>query len=119
MKTLWSEMHGTTNHQPMRVSGPTASGGFFERRSRLARSLTLAAMSLGYAVVQLDVTIDEAKTVGVKALVLTGHGPSVKPGERAPYDYLLKPLRVSEIVAAIERTLAAQKSWSPASLYRV
>ena len=57
MSTLWSEMHGTTNHHLTRVSGQTALGGFVERRSRLARSLTLAAMSLGYAVVQLDVTM--------------------------------------------------------------
>ena len=49
---------------------------------------------------------DRAKAVGVKALVVTGHGLSLKPGSLAPYDYLLKPLRVGDLLAGIQRCLA-------------
>jgi hypothetical protein len=45
---------------------------------------------------------------GIKALVVTGYGLSLKPGSLAPYDYLLKPLRVPELLAGIERRLADQ-----------
>ena len=55
---------------------------------------------------------DEATAAGVKALVVTGHGLTLKPGDLAPYDYLLKPLRVSELVAAIERALAEKAGGS-------
>src|ERR1700758_2209580 len=58
MRTLSSEIHAATrSHQLMRVSRQASSPTPGERRSGLAKSLTLAAMSLGYAVVQLDVTI--------------------------------------------------------------
>ena len=49
---------------------------------------------------------DQAAAAGAKALVITGHGRSLKPDELAQYDYLLKPVRVSDLVAAIERALA-------------
>jgi DNA-binding response OmpR family regulator len=49
---------------------------------------------------------DQAKAAGVKALVVTGQGLSLKPGSLQPYDYLLKPLRGSELLAGIERRLA-------------
>jgi len=49
---------------------------------------------------------DEATAAGVKALVATGHGLSLEPGDLAQYNYLLKPLPVSELVAAIERAPA-------------
>ncbi len=49
---------------------------------------------------------DKATRAGVKTLVVTGHGLSLKPGALATYDYLLKPLRVAELIAAIERSLA-------------
>ena len=48
---------------------------------------------------------DQAKAQGVKALVLTAHGLSFAPGELAAYDYLLKPLRVKEFLAAVRRQL--------------
>jgi DNA-binding NtrC family response regulator len=53
---------------------------------------------------------DLAKAVGVKALVVTGHGLSLPRGSLAPYDYLLKPLRGSELLAEIERRLAERDS---------
>ncbi len=49
---------------------------------------------------------DGARLAGVKALVITGHGLSLKPGSLAAYDYLLKPLRVGELIAAVRRRLA-------------
>jgi len=48
---------------------------------------------------------DRAKAAGVKVLVMTGQGLSLKPGSLQPYDYLLKPLRVAELLASIERRL--------------
>jgi DNA-binding response OmpR family regulator len=51
---------------------------------------------------------DQAMAAGVKALVVTGQGLSLKPGSLTPYDYLLKPLRVPELLAGIERRLADQ-----------
>jgi two-component system response regulator PilR (NtrC family) len=36
---------------------------------------------------------DKAIAAGLKTLVVTGHGLSLKPGALAGYDYLLKPLR--------------------------
>jgi DNA-binding NtrC family response regulator len=38
--------------------------------------------------------------------VVTGHGLSLKPGALAEYDYVLKPIRVAELLAAVERCLA-------------
>jgi DNA-binding response OmpR family regulator len=49
---------------------------------------------------------DKASAAGVKALVITGYGLSLKPGSLERYDYLLKPLRVAELTAAIKRCLA-------------
>ncbi|MGO8915325.1 MAG: response regulator [Stellaceae bacterium] len=49
---------------------------------------------------------DKAIAAGVKVLVVTGHGLSLKPGSLDRYDYLLKPLRVAELTAAINRCLA-------------
>ena len=51
---------------------------------------------------------DKASATGVKALVVTGYGLSLKPGSLDRYDYLLKPLRVAELTAAIKRCLAEQ-----------
>jgi two-component system, OmpR family, response regulator len=48
---------------------------------------------------------DRAKAAGVKALVMTGQGLSVELGNLQPYDYLLKPLRVAELLASVERRL--------------
>ncbi len=48
---------------------------------------------------------DRAKERGMRALVFTGHGLSLKPGMLAPYDYLLKPLNVREFVDAVRRRL--------------
>jgi DNA-binding response OmpR family regulator len=49
---------------------------------------------------------DKATAAGVKALVVTAHGLSLKPGALARYNYLLKPLRVGELLAAVKRCLA-------------
>jgi two-component system response regulator PilR (NtrC family) len=46
---------------------------------------------------------DEALAAGIKALVMTAHGFHFS---LAKYDYLLKPIRVSELLAAVERRLA-------------
>ena len=48
---------------------------------------------------------DKAKEAGVRALVITGYGLTLKPGSLAAYDYLLKPLRASELLDAIRRRL--------------
>jgi DNA-binding response OmpR family regulator len=50
--------------------------------------------------------VDRAIAAGVPALVVTGHGLSLTPGSLAPYDYLLKPMRVEELLAGIRRCLA-------------
>src|SRR5260221_8792797 len=49
---------------------------------------------------------DKAIAAGVKTLVVTGHGSSLKPGSLTPYDYLLKPLRAPELLNNIDRCLA-------------
>jgi DNA-binding response OmpR family regulator len=51
---------------------------------------------------------DQAKAAGVKALVLTAHGLSLAPGQLAAYQYLLKPLRVTEFLDAIRRQLSRE-----------
>jgi DNA-binding response OmpR family regulator len=51
---------------------------------------------------------DQARLADVKALVITGQGLSLAPGSLAPYDYLLKPLRVGELIAAIRRRLESE-----------
>jgi hypothetical protein len=48
---------------------------------------------------------DRAKEKGLRALVSTGHGLSLKPGMLAAYDYLLKPLHVREFIDAVRRRL--------------
>jgi DNA-binding NtrC family response regulator len=52
---------------------------------------------------------DRAKEMGVATLVVTGYGLILKPGDLAPYDYLLKPVRVPELVRAIERALTERR----------
>jgi DNA-binding NtrC family response regulator len=47
------------------------------------------------------VVADTADAAGVKVLLMTGHSP----GNLDRYDYLLKPVRAGELVAAIERRL--------------
>jgi DNA-binding NtrC family response regulator len=49
---------------------------------------------------------DQATAAGVKTLVVTGQGLSLKPGVLGRYNYLLKPLRGAELIAAVERCLA-------------
>jgi DNA-binding NtrC family response regulator len=49
---------------------------------------------------------DKAIAAGVRTLVVTGHGSSLKPGSLTPYDYLLKPLRAPELLNNIDRCLA-------------
>jgi DNA-binding response OmpR family regulator len=51
---------------------------------------------------------DRAIAAGVRALVVTGQGLSLAPGSLAPYDYLLKPMRVEELLAGIRRCLLAR-----------
>jgi DNA-binding NtrC family response regulator len=49
---------------------------------------------------------DVAKQKGIPALIVTGHGLSLKPGDLAAYEYLLKPLHVNELLDAVRRMLA-------------
>ncbi len=49
---------------------------------------------------------DAALVAGVKVLVMTGQGLSLKSGDLAKYDYLLKPVRAPELFDAIKRKLA-------------
>jgi DNA-binding NtrC family response regulator len=49
---------------------------------------------------------DEALAAGLKALVVTAHGFSLKPSSLATYDYLLKPIRGAELLAAVAQRLA-------------
>jgi DNA-binding NtrC family response regulator len=55
---------------------------------------------------------DEAKAAGLAVLVVTAHGLTLKPGDLAQYDYLLKPVRVSELVVAMESALAKRQGES-------
>ncbi len=50
---------------------------------------------------------DQAMLAGIRTLVITGHGLGLEPGSLAAYEYLLKPVRVGELIAAIERRLGA------------
>src|SRR5258708_7880026 len=52
---------------------------------------------------------DRAKNAGVKVLVMTGDGLSLKPGSLQPYDYLLKPLRLTELLDGIQRRLTGKR----------
>ena len=49
---------------------------------------------------------DAAAAAGRKAMVLTGQGLSLKPGALAAYDYLLKPVRVPELLEAVKKRLS-------------
>src|SRR5258708_4703580 len=49
---------------------------------------------------------DEAIAARVKALVVIGRGAGLKPRSLARYNYLLKPLHVSEFLDRIEHCLA-------------
>ncbi|HEV2548204.1 MAG TPA: response regulator, partial [Stellaceae bacterium] len=49
---------------------------------------------------------DRAKEKGIRTLVITAYGLSLNPGDLASYDYLLKPLRVHELLDAVRRALA-------------
>jgi len=53
---------------------------------------------------------DKAKEKGIEALVVTAHGLTIKPGDLAPYNYLLKPLRVRELLDAVRRCLPRSDS---------
>jgi DNA-binding response OmpR family regulator len=87
-----------------------------------ADSVSVASSLLGsqpYDLVIADVNLpdgnglrvaDQAIAAGVRVLVVTGHGLSLKPGSLAPYDYLLKPLRVEELLTAVRRSLAKDKA---------
>ncbi len=46
-----------------------------------------------------------AAAAGVKVLLVTGHGLTLPPGSLAGHEYLLKPIRAGELVAAIKRCL--------------
>ncbi len=83
-----------------------------------AESVTIATALLGaqpFDLVICDVNLpdgsgltvaDQAIEAGIKTLVVTGHGLSLKPGSLRPYDYLLKPVRGAELLANIQRCLA-------------
>ena len=59
---------------------------------------------------------DKAIAMGTKALVVTGHGLTLQPGALEPYNYLLKPLRVGELLAGIERCLAKEEKRDDANV---
>ena len=48
---------------------------------------------------------DKAQEQGVRALVITGYGLSLKPGTLDRYDHLLKPVRADELLDAIRQRL--------------
>jgi two-component system, NtrC family, response regulator PilR len=91
----------------------TTADSVAEARSMLARQ--------SYDLVICDVHLpdgsglriaDEAKAAGLAVLVVTAHGLTLKPGDLAQYDYLLKPVRVSELVVAMESALAKRQGES-------
>jgi two-component system response regulator PilR (NtrC family) len=49
---------------------------------------------------------DEALAAGIKVLVMTAHGLSLKPGDLAKHDYMLKPIRAAELLDAVAQRLA-------------
>lgn len=53
---------------------------------------------------------DIAREIGVKVLLLTGFGLRLEPGTLAKYDYLLKPIRLADLVVAVDRRLADKES---------
>lgn len=48
---------------------------------------------------------DLAGEKGTKALVITGHAFTLPTGTHERYEFLLKPVRAAEILAAVQRTL--------------
>jgi DNA-binding NtrC family response regulator len=48
---------------------------------------------------------DLAGEKGTKALIVTGHAFTLPPGAHDRYEFLLKPIRSAEIIAAVERAL--------------
>jgi DNA-binding NtrC family response regulator len=53
---------------------------------------------------------DKAKEKGIKVLIVTAHGLSLRPGDLATYDYLLKPLRVQQLLDAVHQRLTRMDS---------
>jgi DNA-binding NtrC family response regulator len=49
---------------------------------------------------------DTAAAKGIKTLLLTGYGLSLSGATLAKYDYLLKPVRIAEFLAAVEQRIA-------------
>lgn len=49
---------------------------------------------------------DRAKALGIRELVVTGHGLSLKPGQLAGYSHLLKPFRAAELLRGVRKRLA-------------
>ena len=56
---------------------------------------------------------DMAQEIGVKVLLLTGFGLRLMPGTLAKYDYLLKPIRLADLLAAVNRRLTDKESGGP------
>ncbi|MGO8918280.1 MAG: response regulator [Stellaceae bacterium] len=48
---------------------------------------------------------DAAVGRGAKAIIITGYGLSLPPEDRQPHTFLLKPIRPSELLLAVGRTL--------------
>jgi DNA-binding NtrC family response regulator len=48
---------------------------------------------------------DMAKKTGIPTLIVTAHGLSLKPGDLAAYEYLLKPVRVKKLLDAVRHLL--------------
>ena len=48
---------------------------------------------------------EEAQQHGIQALIITGYALSIPPQELGRFEYLLKPVRPSELVEAVERML--------------
>ena len=90
----------------------------------VAASMAVAASLLGaqpFDLVICDVNLpdgsglriaDQAIALGVKPLVLSGQGLSREAGGLAPYDYLLKPVRIRELADAIRRCLGEESGGS-------
>jgi DNA-binding response OmpR family regulator len=53
---------------------------------------------------------DEAKARGVKALILTGYAFRMPQAALARHEYIMKPSRPRELLAAVARVLGADKA---------
>jgi DNA-binding response OmpR family regulator len=51
---------------------------------------------------------EKAKSLGRKALVITGYGLSLPKNALADFDYLLKPIRPAELLAEIRQRLSGR-----------